>query len=335
MLLISAMSRAACIAVTNIPGITIQSLILPARDSPLITPLSPWYSQYTRGYSCSTNIMTYFFAAGSSANFSIPGYYRDPSDGINYPIIATNPFYLTSGVGYIMGMGPDSSHITPFTPNQSTLYQAIAPTSSNVYVFYKVRLIRYSQLSSNTITVNGGFAWAYTVSSPYPDGTITNNNATSAVVAGSSTLTLPAGTGTTCSVNTPNLQVNLPSIQSSQLGSIGATTGNTPFSLAVNCPTAVSVYMTMTDNSNPNQTSNIITAASGSTAQGVGVQVSRNGLPVYMGPASSVAGNTSQFLIGNNLTGTISIPFTARYIRTGRISPGSLKAVATFTMSYQ
>ncbi|HWT37156.1 MAG TPA: fimbrial protein [Paraburkholderia sp.] len=33
--------------------------------------------------------------------------------------------------------------------------------------------------------------------------------------------------------------------------------------------------------------------------------------------------------------GSLQIPLTARYVRTGAVSAGSVNALATFTMSYQ
>jgi type 1 fimbria pilin len=93
--------------------------------------------------------------------------------------------------------------------------------------------------------------------------------------------------------------------------------------------------MTLTDASKPTQASNIITAASGSSAKGLGVQIARNGTVLALGPDSNLPGNTNQIQIGSGLSGIVSIPLSANYIRTGTATGGTLLANATFTMSYQ
>lgn len=138
----------------------------------------------------------------------------------------------------------------------------------------------------------------------------------------------------TCSVTASNLQVKLPDINSNQLNSIYATAGSTPFSIPLYCPSAVNLYMTITDNNNPGQSTSIISLNSASTASGVGIQIQRNGQPISMGPDSSAAYTTNQFFVGA-LSGSVNIPLSANYIRTGAISTGSVKAITTFTLSYQ
>lgn len=57
--------------------------------------------------------------------------------------------------------------------------------------------------------------------------------------------------------------------------------------------------------------------------------------PISFGPDSANFGTTNQWLVGNSTGTNISIPLSVRYIRTGPINPGTVKAAATFTMSYQ
>ncbi|WP_159878877.1 fimbrial protein [Aquitalea denitrificans] len=321
-----------------------SSIIAPARDAPLITPLSAWATTtlspaYTR---CSTTTMTYFYIGMLTSALTRVGYYFDPSDGINYPVWGSPGSTINFGVGFIAGGGSNGSNITPidfYAPY--TLYEAKIPNTTEP-IFAKLRLMRYAPITLTKVTYGYtnwvGFVVSYKspaqfdpASSRITGVTFTSNNQTWTVSTGSA--------AASCSVNTQNLQVNLPAIDAKQLSSVGATTGNTPFSLWVNCPstTPVNVYMTLTDNSKPGQTnSTVVSAASGSSASGVGVQISdQYGLPITLGPDSSMAGNPGQFLVRSNLTGSLPIPFTASYIRTGTIKPGTLKAIATFTMSYQ
>jgi len=62
---------------------------------------------------------------------------------------------------------------------------------------------------------------------------------------------------------------------------------------------------------------------------------------VYYGPKSSTPGNPGQFLAGSmsdaSAGNVITLPFTASYVRPDStpVTGGKVKAVATFTMSYQ
>ena len=138
--------------------------------------------------------------------------------------------------------------------------------------------MRYAPISLTKITF-GYINWVGFVVSYFPPDSFIGgiNDVRTGVTFTSNNQTWNVSTGSaaaSCSVNTQNLQVNLPAIEAKQLSSVGATTGNTSFSLWVNCPstTPVNVYMTLTDNNNRGQTnSTVISAASGSSASGVGV----------------------------------------------------------------
>ena len=338
MLLAANLANAACTTVTFSSLFGFPSASMPARDAPLITPLTDWRRMYLPiATGCDTRTKTYFYLSGSTANLTVVGYYFDPTDGVNYPVIGpptpSTYSFGAEGVGYIAGAGLSDASITPYTVNQQTPITDFIPSSPTVYMVFKVRMVRYAKITSAYLRL-GGLTWGF-VQSSY---TSLFNQPLSTTGFGAGTQTLAIANynnSATCAVNNSNLQVNLPSLMAKQLSTVGATAGGTPFTVSLNCPTPVNVYMTVTDNSNPGQTSNIIGAASGSTATGVGVQVSQNGIPVSMGPDSSTAGNTNQFLVGGNQSGTVNLPFTASYIRTATVGAGSLKAVATFTMSYQ
>jgi type 1 fimbria pilin len=88
---------------------------------------------------------------------------------------------------------------------------------------------------------------------------------------------------------------------------------------------------------NPKQDYFTLTLAADSTATGIAYQGLYNNNPISFGPDSSVAGNPGQFGVTASPTtgGPVFIPLGARYIRTGTIQPGTVKGLATFTMSYQ
>ncbi|MFM0098510.1 fimbrial protein [Paraburkholderia nemoris] len=141
----------------------------------------------------------------------------------------------------------------------------------------------------------------------------------------------------TCSVTTPSVVVPVSSANINRLTSIGSTDGTGSVNIGLNCNAGVKAYMTLTDATTPSNTSNTLTLASDSVATGVGFQLLYNDNPVSFGPDSAVAGNLNQFSVMASPAagGPVNIPFTARFIRTGTVTPGLATANATFTMSYQ
>ncbi|RMC93793.1 fimbrial protein [Aquitalea palustris] len=189
----------------------------------------------------------------------------------------------------------------------------------------------------------------YKTASTIGSGTVQLNNTVNAILRLGGTwlpyLTLPGETSlqangfslaaTSCALSgISSSSINLPVISNSALPTVGSLAGNTSFALTINCPATTRLYLTFTDNNNSGQTSDILSLGSGSTAKGVGLQLSYQGSTIRFGPDSAIAGNTNQLLLAN-LAGPRNFPFSVSYIRTGTVSPGSLSATATFTLSYQ
>jgi len=112
------------------------------------------------------------------------------------------------------------------------------------------------------------------------------------------------------------------------------------FSIGVNCDANVELYATLTDASNPANTSDTLTLTGNSTATGVGIQMFRSGQTTAqrLGPDSSAKGNTNQWYVGGTSasSGTISVPLTAKYVKTEpTMKPGTVSALGTITFSYQ
>ncbi|MFM0044572.1 fimbrial protein [Paraburkholderia sediminicola] len=140
----------------------------------------------------------------------------------------------------------------------------------------------------------------------------------------------------TCSVTSTSVAVTLPQAYTGRLPTAGATTGATPFNLALDCSPGTRVNVTLTDASNASNTSTTLSLAPGSTATGIGLQVLNGSTPIAYGPDSAAAGNQNQWLAGTAAGGSMTIPLTAQYVRTpGTVAPGTVKGLATFTMSYQ
>lgn len=141
-------------------------------------------------------------------------------------------------------------------------------------------------------------------------------------------------TPTTCMVTTPSISVTLPNVKASDFSGVGSAKGDTGLRIGLSCRAGADVHVTLTDATDPGNTSNLLTLAPGSTARGVQLRVLYNGSPVGYGPDSAVAGNLNQWRVGPS-SSVSSVPLTAQYIATGTVLPGIVKGIATFTMSYQ
>lgn len=140
-----------------------------------------------------------------------------------------------------------------------------------------------------------------------------------------------------CSVQNSAIPVTLPTVSTRSLASgAGATAGSQEFSLDLSCAAGAQVSITFTDATNPSNTTSVLGLASGSTATGVGIELRRaNDMKISYGPDSAAPGTTNQWLVGAAPNGALTIPLSARYVRTtGMLAAGTVKALATFTMSY-
>ncbi|PXX49931.1 type 1 fimbria pilin [Aquitalea magnusonii] len=317
---------------SQLPMTTIPStLALTAAQSaaPNNTPISDWYSLSSQNLVyCPTggNFIPVFTTLSHSQVTNLTsGTYNE--GGLSFTVYNTT----VPGIGYIIKTSGNAAG-TSISPtalsgyNAQTLASGYVTANVTINLTVSVRFIKTASLTAASYTLPKTTLVFFSIVTP-------TNTAVGYVYMNGSSVTVPIAT---CTVSTQSIPVSLPSINTAVLPSLNATAGSTPFNVTLNCPASRNVYMTLTDNSNPGRTTSIIgLAGSGSTASGIGIQVLRNGNPVLLGPDSSAAGNTNQFLIGTNLLGNVTIPFTARYIRTGAVQGGTVKAVATFTLSYQ
>jgi type 1 fimbria pilin len=132
-----------------------------------------------------------------------------------------------------------------------------------------------------------------------------------------------------CSVNTNPINVTLPTISTTALGSVGATAGTTAFNIGLTCTGAagMSVSVTMNYNGTASGIQGVLTPTSGSSS-GIGVQVlDQTSTPITFGTAEAE---------GTTPVGQMNIPYYARYYQTAStITAGTLAASATFTLTYQ
>ncbi|KIG06730.1 type-1 fimbrial protein subunit A [Caballeronia concitans] len=144
-------------------------------------------------------------------------------------------------------------------------------------------------------------------------------------------------THATCSVNQSSVAVLMPTADTRAFAAgIGAVAAPQPFSLSLSCSTGATVLITLTDAVDASNRTTTLKTTADSTAQGIGVQILNSaGTPVAFGPDSALPGNTNQWTVGSSPNGTLQVPLTARYVRTGAVNAGTVRALATFTMSYQ
>ncbi|WP_164484429.1 fimbrial protein [Pseudomonas synxantha] len=138
----------------------------------------------------------------------------------------------------------------------------------------------------------------------------------------------------TCSINSPSLKINMPSVTAKDLPTLNSTYGDHSFQIDLQCPQGTQIYATLTDASDQGNRSDTLTLSNDSTASGVKLQILYKDLPVKYGPDSAEPGSSNQFYIGDSAQ-VSHIPLSVRYIRDGQLSSGTIRAKATYTLSYQ
>ncbi|MFM0337880.1 fimbrial protein [Paraburkholderia fungorum] len=142
-----------------------------------------------------------------------------------------------------------------------------------------------------------------------------------------------------CSVTTTNIAVALPTVSGSAFQGVGTYAGTTMLNLGLQCDANAKPAISLMDATTPSNQTNALTLASGSSAAGLGVQLLYQMTPISFGPANytyttSNTPSTSNVSLGTR-SGTQNVPLMARYIQTGAVlTPGTLTALATFTMNY-
>lgn len=134
-----------------------------------------------------------------------------------------------------------------------------------------------------------------------------------------------------CSVVVDPTVVTLPTVFASAFTGVGSVTGQTPFNVQLNCPSAAagaSVAITLA-------TSNPVAGATGVIAPTSGSgYAKRIGVQVLDGGGNPVPFNTA-IAAGTVTAGAFNIPLAARYYQTdANPTAGQVKATATYTITY-
>lgn len=135
----------------------------------------------------------------------------------------------------------------------------------------------------------------------------------------------------TCTAAVDPTVVTLPATTTSALTGTGATAGQTPFNVQLNCVAGSNLSITLnTSNYYGSQNLGVIKGTTGTgNAQNVGVQILQQDgtTPVRFGKAIP---------LGATPDGVMNLPFYARYYQTGTpASAGNVTATATYTLTYK
>lgn len=151
----------------------------------------------------------------------------------------------------------------------------------------------------------------------------------------------------TCTLSSAkDLTLNLPTIAMQSIPRQGKETYGGKFKISLHCPNATDdngkrlvAFMTLTDQSDPSNVTDILSLSPESTATGVGIRLykEQETTPLKYGAASSQKGNQNQWQFSKRAgEERPTVNFRAYYVnKTGNLSPGTVKAIAIYTLSYQ
>lgn len=227
------------------------------------------------------------------------------------PANTSSPVFPTSipGLGFQI-VRNDNGTVVPVYPNGS-----VPKGKFQLSTTVTLKLIVTGTVGSGSLSGTIG-SWSFLGVGP-----VENLNLGSPVTVTSNACSVSAGS--------QNLAVNLPSVSTSAFSGVGSTSGDTPFSIQLNCPggPGSNTVLLQLDANNPYSSS--VLSNSG-TATSVGVQLlDGNGTPIQFGTPQNVGVTTSTQIVAK---------YQARYYQTSSNAaglPGSVSATATFTISYQ
>jgi type 1 fimbria pilin len=151
--------------------------------------------------------------------------------------------------------------------------------------------------------------------------------------------TMNAVTVAACAVVKSDIAVSMQNVHVSELPAPGATAYPTNFGIDLKCESDAKPQITLTDAATPFNQTTELTLAPGSTASGIAIQILYNDTLVRFGPAPVYYSGSGPAIVNaldlGTVSGTIHLPFTGRYLRTGNIMPGKIIGRATFTFTYQ
>jgi len=247
-------------------------------------------------------------------------------DGANYAIFETG----VPGIGFVIGLRDFNG--TTYIPLQTGVIQTYPAQGTSAVATDLGWSAKVTFVKTNKTLKSGTYQTA-----SIDAATLTaynNETKTARVRINPTTITV---TASGCTVSTTQADVKLGTLDVRTLPSPGSVSASGTFNVSLTCDEKVAVNAVMTDQTTPANTSSVVTLTGDSTASGVGVQFFYNGTgPLMMGPDNPSEGTTNQFYIKTTTSAqTLTLPFQARFVRTGDLTPGTAKALASITFSYQ
>ncbi len=249
------------------------------------------------------------FSFGEPGDLVLQAYTHLSATALQYHGI---PVYQTGwqGVGIAMSLN-----------DQPGLWDIYAPRNTPVnYVLggnFKYYLVKTGDIQSGAMSAFSPFSFNYTCL-----------RATNARRLGETYFPAVNIAVEGCRLSTPSKQVFLGKINRRTLSGIGATAGNTPFNIAMECNVNTKVDLEIRGDMVNGNRQVLAVIPSKEAATGVGLQILRNGIPFELGTKT---GMLNQTLVGMN-----EIPLSVQYYQMEeKVTPGEVNAVAQFTVSYR
>ena len=332
--------------------VTLPTTTVVPRDIAVGQPLSAWvYMPSTVNYSCSYTSSSSYYVRGIGA--SMPGMgsagssYYDSSTGTSYSLLSTG----VAGVGMaVMFYATDSAyncsgsfymdvtgHRVNAMPYGWTGAGCVTSLTSQTGYFTGRMAVRLVRIPGTV--VSGGVTNAGSLNQicAFAGGPSSSSNITTMYQdsAPCTSISLTATTIQVAACTTPDVLVPLGTHSPSEMASVGSTTQAVAFNVKLNnCPAGMNQIQYRIEPATTVVSSTLSTVAldSSSSASGVAVQL-LNAAGTAAAPLSTT---TFQTFSGYNAStgGSYTIPFQARYYRTGNITPGTANTSMTFTMQY-
>lgn len=256
--------------------------------------------------------------AGSTTTTSLANVYSDTA--------------LPSGIGYMVK--DRAGNPVPFTFSKGVWgfnIQSAAGFKTGD-VAYTLTLVKTGALPST----EKAFSFPLILSVPgisWANQPATGNDPSKSIRTFSGTASSITKTCTT-SADSENINVSLSAVTPLALVNVGDTAKRTSFSINIDCEPNSSISVGFTDATTITNESNALTLSTGSTATGIGVQLSSNGEPIMLSAQSTRQGTELQ---GSTTTTAqrLSFPVEAAYIKTAdNVTTGAVGAKALFTIYY-
>lgn len=143
-----------------------------------------------------------------------------------------------------------------------------------------------------------------------------------------------------CDVTSPaNTYIDFGELSTGDFSSVGSTTSTISGMINLQCDPNVAIEVTLSDQTDPSNRTDIVGLTAASTAKGLGVHVVNpgTGKPYLLGPDDGSNHGINQYELGlsGSNGGAFNFPLGFRYVRTGEMTAGTATALVGVTFSYQ